>query len=175
MNFLFKNIEPLIVILVPLFIFLKFKIIHSFLVNKNIISLSNPNKLKYTRNYVFCILLILVAIYFDSRWFYYHQNSDTILLYAIYYVGVIFIEIFFEGADRVLFPYAILLIYLLISASALSGSYKHTNKDGSRDRRYKNNEYAHSYSQKTRALYEELGSITLVSLVGFLIIDAIFL
>ena len=84
-------------------------------------------------------------------------------------------EIFFEGAERILFPYSIFVIYLLICTAAQTGSFTHTNKDGSRDKRFKNNSYVHSFDSSTRELYNHIAVQTLFSLIIFLIIDIIFL
>ena len=175
MKFILLNIEPLIVILTPLLIFLKFETIYSFLRKNKIISSDSKKFGEDAKNYLFIFLLLLVAIYFDIRWAYYNQNFDTILLYSFYYLGVLLFEISFEGAERILFPYSIFVIYLLICTAAQTGSFTHTNKDGSRDKRFKNNSYVHSFDSSTRELYNHIAVQTLFSLIIFLIIDIIFL
>ena len=84
-------------------------------------------------------------------------------------------ETFIEGADKALFPYFIILIYLIISASAQAGSFEHTTKDGSRDKRFKNNPFEKTSSQSTQDLMIEIGRISIIVFIIFLIIDTFIL
>ncbi len=95
----------------------------------------------------------------------------SIIIMLIYPMYIKFLNPNFFGLGR-FDPYIPLLIFAFFAFQMMTaGSYEHANQDGSRDKRYKDNDFQHTHDEETRDGLASVFFAAIISLIFFGTLD----